>query len=416
MAFERPRGVRDFGPEEMGVRAYVEDAMSAVFRSFSYRRIQTPTFEFLDLFSLKSGEEITEHLFVLEDKGGRKMCLRPEATASVARMYVSELRSRPKPLRLCYFGPMFRHEEPQKGRYREFWQAGVELIGLTGAYADAEIVSMASECLRRLGLAYTLRISHIGVLRALLAGLGFPDAEQDLIIRALDKGDLETVKAKVQDETFNAVIGLRGGLDAAVSASKIVKEAGTRQMLDGLVKTLRLLDGSGIRYEVDFGMARGLDYYTGLVFDARVEGLGAQNQVLGGGRYDDLIGLFGGQDTPAVGFAFGVDRLIESMQEQGVELPPLRTDVYVIPVSADLLDAALGIALKLRRLHPEKIVDLDISGRRLNKALQHASELNARHAVLVGPLELKEESVIVKDMVGKTQSKVRISEISGLLG
>jgi len=144
--------------------------------------------------------------------------------------------------------------------------------------------------------------------------------------------------------------------------------------------------------------------------------LGAQNQVLGGGRYDDLIKLFGGQDTPAVGFAFGVDRLIESMQAQGVELPPLRTDVYVIPVSADLLDAAVGIALKLRRLHPEKIVDLDISGRRLNKALQHASELNARYAVLVGPLELKEESVIVKDMVAQTQSKVRLSELSGQIG
>jgi histidyl-tRNA synthetase len=411
MAFERPRGVRDFNPPEMCVRTYVEDAICSAFESFSYRRIQTPTFEFLELFDMKSGQDIKEHLYVLEDKGGRKLCLRPEATASVARMYASDLRSRPKPLRLYYLGPMFRYEEPQKGRYREFWQAGVELLGASGYEADAEVVCLASDCLRALGLKSKIRISHIGVLRRLLGIQGFDGSKQDRLIQALDKGDFEAVKAQVSDQSFIRLLEVKGGEAALDESIGIVSDQEARNMLQELKRTLTLLDAAGVEYEVDFSMARGLDYYTGMVFDARVEGLGAQNQVAGGGRYDDLISLFKGPQTPAVGFAFGLDRLLESMQKQGAKLPQLETDVVVVAASEDVRDAAFNVAADLRRRLVGKVVEYDLSGRKLNKALQHASENNVRYAVIIGSSELAEESVVLKDMAAQTQSKVRLQEL-----
>ena len=194
MVFERPRGVRDFGPAEMAVRSHVERTLTCSFKSFGCRMVQTPSFEFAELFEQKSGADILSHLYVFEDKGGRRLCLRPEATAPVARMYAAELRSLPKPLRLSYYGPMYRYEEPQKGRYREFWQAGVELFGAAGAEADAEVVCLASECLRRLGLDFKLRVSQIGVLRAMLESLGLKSSRQNNVLQSLDKGDLDAVK------------------------------------------------------------------------------------------------------------------------------------------------------------------------------------------------------------------------------
>jgi len=411
MAFERPRGVRDFLPEEMAERGYVERKLTAAFESYGYRRVQTPTFEFLELFSLKSGDDIREHLYIMEDKGGRKLCLRPEATASVARMYASDMRVRPKPLRLYYTGPMFRYEEPQKGRYREFWQAGVELLGLTGPRADAEVIALVHDSLRSLGLKFTLRVSHIGVLRSLLKRQGFDQAEQDRVIRALDKGDTTFVREHVKDPAFHTLLELKGGVEAVGGAERLAQAEDVKSMLSGLKETLTLLTSAGVGYSVDFSMARGLDYYTGVVFDARVEGLGAQNQVLGGGRYDDLVQLFGGPQTPAVGFAFGMDRLAEAVKQQGGHLPGLRTDAYVIPASDAAADAAFTVAAGLRRARPELVVALELSGRKLNRALQHASETGARYAVIVGEAELKAGSVIIKDMKAATQETVSINDL-----
>ncbi len=411
MAFERPRGVRDFLPEEMAERGHVERRLAEAFESYGYRRVGTPTFEFLELFSIKSGDDIREHLYVMDDKGGRKLCLRPEATASVARMYASDLRVRPKPLRLYYTGPMFRYEEPQKGRYREFWQAGVELLGLSGPRADAEVISLVHDCLSGLGLKFTLRVSHIGVLRSLLKRQGFDQAEQDRVIRALDKADMASVGERVKDPAFHALLQLKGGVEAVEAAERLVEAEEAKSMLAGLKETMTLLDSTGANYTVDFSMARGLDYYTGVVFDARVEGLGAQNQVLGGGRYDDLVQLFGGPSTPAVGFAFGLDRLVESVRQQGGVLPGLRTDAYVIPASDSAAEAAFAVAAGLRRARPKLVVALELSGRKLNRALQYASETGARYAVIVGEAELKAGSAVVKDMKSSAQETVGIKDL-----
>ncbi|MBD3387406.1 MAG: histidine--tRNA ligase [Candidatus Altiarchaeales archaeon] len=416
MAFERPRGVRDFGPGEMSKRVCVEDILYDVFSSFGYKKIGTPTFEFLELFEQKSGADIRDHLYVFEDKGGRKLCLRPEMTASVARSYASDLRTLPKPLRLSYYGPMFRYEEPQKGRYREFWQAGVELFGVSGPEADAEAILVASECLQRLGLKYRLRISNIGVLRRLLELQGLGVGGQDRLIQLLDKRGLDAVKEEVQDKALRDLLGLKGSSEVVGEAIRNVSDSEAKRLLTGLKDTLSLLDVVSVPYEVDFSMARGLDYYTGMVFDVKVEGLGAQNQVCGGGRYDTLVEAFAGPSTPAVGFAFGVDRLVEALDEQGVDVHVKKPDVFVLAVSDAVRADAFRIACDIRRARPELTVEIDLAGRRLNKALQHASESGAKYSVIVGEKELEEGSVGLKDMSSKEQKTVDTDELPLALG
>ncbi len=411
MTLERPRGVRDFPPKEMHEHLAVTKKLESVFHSFGYERVRTPTFEFLSLFEAKSGEEIKDHLYVFDDKGGRSLCLRPEATASVARMYGSDLRTHPKPLRLYYVEPMFRYEQPQRGRYREFWQAGVELIGGAGPYADAEAILMASNALTAIGLENAVRIGNIGFLRELLGGLGFDDAKQNKVIHALDKGEMDSVAEMVSSDIFNEVIGLHGGLDAIDRLLELAPD-GLKASVEGFRKTIGLLSGCKVDYTVDMGMARGLDYYTGIVFDVKATGLGAQNQVCGGGRYDRLIGLFGGPETPAVGFAFGVDRLVEALNEGGKAVETPRCDVYVASVSEAVRERAFSIAAAVRSGNPGLDVRFDIAGYKVNKALQHASEVGARYALIVGERELAEDAVVVKNMESSTQETIGISGLN----
>ncbi|MFH1403294.1 MAG: histidine--tRNA ligase [Candidatus Altiarchaeota archaeon] len=411
MKFERPRGTRDFLPDEMMSRKSVESRITGVFDSFGYQQVLTPVFEHTELFHAKSGQEISQHMYVFDDKGGRSLCLRPEATASIARMLASGLKTMPKPVKVYYSCPMYRYEEPQKGRYREFWQAGVELVGMDSHESDAEVVLIASECLRTLGVEHKLRVSDLRVLKHVLAASGLKESEQDSVIHLLDKGDIEGVKAKVRDESFFKIIGLKGGLDAVEAVEKIVGEK-IKTITSGFKGILALLDSVGVAYTVDFSMARGLDYYTGMVFDVKVDGLGAQDQVCGGGRYDRLIGLFGGPDTPAVGFAFGFDRVLESMHLQGIDLGRSSVDVYVIAVDDNVGDKAFEISSMLRRSLGGRVVVHGLARKKLSKALEVASNMSASYAVIVGSKELEDGSVILKDMSSGSQEKLAIADIA----
>jgi histidyl-tRNA synthetase len=414
MKFERPRGTRDFTPEEMFYREYVESTVIKAFKSYGYQPVLTPTFEHAELFQLKSGEEIIQHMYTFEDKGGRILCLRPEGTASVVRMFASELRTRPRPVKVYYVSPMFRYEEPQKGRYREFWQLGVELIGVATPESDAEVIALAAECLNKLGLKYTLRVSDIRVIRSILEDCGLTEPEQDEVIHLLDKGGVDEVKKIVKDKVFFDILGQKGGVGVVDAVDRLAKGR-VSEITDGLKKTLRLLDAAGVEYIVDFSMARGLDYYTGMVFDVIVEGLGAQNQVCGGGRYDNLVKLFGGPDTPAVGFAFGFDRIVDALRLQGIGVQSPGVDVYVIAAGSEVREKAFTITLNLRRNLGGRVVLLGLAEKKLSKELEQASNLNARYAVIVGSRELSEDSVMVKDLSTGTQRKVRVGGLADIL-
>lgn len=406
MSLQKPRGTRDFSPEEMSDRDYVAGKIEDLFKAFGYRKIITPTFEHVELFQMKSGEEITEHMYVFEDKSGRRLCLRPEATASVCRMFAEELRSRRMPLRLYYYSPMFRYERPQKGRYREFWQLGVELLGAETPESDAEVIQLAYESLKSLGIGFRLEVGHIGILRGLMSDLGVDEGIQDKATALIDKGDMDALKKLVDEPILLELIAMKG-VGAIDEAEHLLQRYATAyKALNELKQITGYLDLLNIEYMPNLGIARGLEYYTGMVFEVRVMDLAAQNQICGGGRYDNLIQLFSGIKVPAVGFAFGFDRIMDALRLQGVTLPKEKVDVVVAPVSDKVRKEAIKISSLLR---PQLKVEYDVMRRRLEKILEYASDIGSRFVLIVGEEDLKKGEVTLRNMNDGSQRNISLN-------
>ncbi len=404
MKINRPRGTRDFLPEVTAHRRHVENKMREVVKNWGYNEIITPTFESLDLFTLKSGDGIIGELYNFTDKGDREMTLRPELTAPVMRMYVNEMQATQKPLKLFYFENCFRYERPQKGRFREFWQFGVEVIGSKMADADAEVIALATNMLGSAGIKGDLRVGHLAIIRHVLSVL--ETEQQSQIMRLVDKKDDTGLDDYL--EQINAPADLRRNLlelicltgnDAVEKARDIIGEIPEYYIFKEL---LTLLDAYGINYNVDFGIARGLDYYTGMVFEIYAEGLGAQNQVCGGGSYN-LIKLFGGGDVQSTGFGIGFDRIMEICEVKADE--PKK--VVVVSTDSTRLDA-IKIANELRRVAP---VHLDIMKRNFKAQMSHANYIGADYTVIVGERELEVGKVTLKDMVSGEQSLLSVDEV-----
>jgi histidyl-tRNA synthetase len=413
MKIEKPRGTRDFSIEEMSERDYVENTVAGVFKAYGYRKIKTPTFEHMDLFTLKSGDEISAHMYAFEDKKGRKMCLRPEETASVCRMFSETLRTLPKPVKLYYFDSMFRYEEPQKGRYREFWQLGLELIGPKGPESDAEVISVAYDSLKKLGCAFKLEIGHLGIVKGLLADKNILEDVQRKAISCIDKNDAEGLRKITNEPLLFELIALKGGKEVIAKAEETLRDSEKAiAALMELKEILAYLDAVGVEYTLNLGVARGLEYYTGMVFEIRVPDLGAQSQICGGGRYDNLIELFSGMSVPAVGFAFGFDRVTEALQMQGLNKKEKTKEIIVAPVSPDMKKEAMKIASDLRKTHA---VEYDLMDRKLGKVLEYAGEKGAPYVVIVGRKDYSEGMVTVRDMTSGEQKTVKIKEIEEAL-
>ena len=432
--FDRPRGTRDFRPEEMEERRWLESSFRASFRRHGYREVQTPTFEHTALFAAKSGPNVVNEIYAFQDKGGRDVCLRPELTAPVLRFYVNELSHEPKPLKVFYFGPCYRYEEPQEGRYREFWQFGLELIGPEGAPADAEVIAVAYQALREAGLkGFTLYVGHIGVLRALVAALGLPERESAEVFRRIDKDDPELPRhleergvpprlasALLSTATHRRAIDLAdeaalgeyfAQARAAIAPAKLADDvaAGIEKALASVQETMLELRAHGVaRLELDLGVARGLDYYTGTVFEYHADALGSQSQIGGGGAYA-LAELFGGERVGSAGFGLGFDRILLALKKEGA-VPALRgaADVYVCTLGEKARAVALGLAGELRARGVS--VDVDTMGRGLGKALQHASKLGARAALIVGDKGVAAGTVTIRDLASGEQADVAIAE------
>ena len=386
MKLHRPRGTRDFTPAETEKRRYIENRMRGTAEHWGYEEVKTPTFEHTELFTIKSGEAIVDELYTFKDKGGRDIALRPELTAPVLRMYVNEMSVSPKPIRLYYFENCFRYERPQKGRFREFWQFGVELIGSDRAEAEAEAIALAAAMVSDIGIEADLRIGHLGVVRGLLSGL---DTQmQAEAMRLMDKKDIDGLGALLSDQP-DLRERLPALLDADIDdARSIIDDV---QPLEELQETFTVLDHYGARYEVDFGIVRGLDYYTGMVFEMYAAGLGAQNQICGGGTYR-LAQLFGGSETPSCGFGIGFDRVLEVC---GIE-PPHAPRVAVVYLP-DVVEDAIRVASRLRDDAGVRTT-IDISGRKFGQQLKHADAIGADYAVIVGAQEVEAGMVTLRDM------------------
>src|SRR6267143_1967462 len=287
---ERPRGTNDWGPEDMAKRRFVESRFVQLAESFGFREVSTPTFESLDLFTAKSGPGIVRELYTFKDQGGRDLALRPEFTAPLLRFYVAELRSRQKPLKLYKMGNVFRYEEPQKGRYREFSQLNVEILGGSALPSDAEVLALAIGTMRAIGLKQVkARIGNIGILRSLLP---FGPADQALVLHSLDKRNFEMLDSELGRlgrpelaEPLRKSVGLAGNASILAEAKKILAGAAP-EGFEYLRSLGDLLTAYGIPptdYDFDMGVVRGLDYYTGMVFEIDSPNLGSEKQVGGGG-------------------------------------------------------------------------------------------------------------------------------------
>ncbi|MDD1716336.1 MAG: histidine--tRNA ligase [Methanolinea sp.] len=397
---QKPRGTRDFLPAEMENRRAIESVMRETATAWGYREVCTPEFEEQELFTIRSGEGIIGEMYGFEDKSGRKLALRPELTAPVLRLYVNEGKILPKPLRWYYFADCFRYERPQKGRYRQFWQFGIELIGADSPLADAEVIMVAEDALRQSGIRFSLHIGHLGFMRALLSGLTADD--QRRIRMFLDKKDQTGLEEHLVSLGKENLAGPLADLVRCRDLEEAFAIAGEIPDKPRIMETFSILDEAGIDYMLDAGIARGLDYYTGMVFEAFAENLGAENQVMGGGAYR-LAHLFGGEDTPSCGFAIGFDRVMVARGEKAV---PSRVVVSVVH-APEGRRMALQTAREFRNAGIR--TEIDLSGKNISAQLSHAAK-TADYALIVGERETLGKVVTLKNLKSGVQKQVPVGD------
>lgn len=421
--FKTVRGMRDFLPKDAEKIRYVEKIARELAHLYGYEEVITPVVEHYDLLSAKSGEEIRERMYAFSDMGGRRVALRPEFTASIARLIATKMRNAPKPMKLFCAGSLYRYDEPQYGRFREFWQANYELMGSSEPEADMEILTLTNDLIGKLGLRrYWFKIGHMGILRGILSQEGVAEGQQNLIMQLLDKKrwDEALTLARESNVSQNCIATLKKILETkGKDASQVLKTAkrvvadydDAVAAVENLREILELTAESNVKFEtlVEAGFARGFEYYTGIIFELYVPEI--EIALGGGGRYDKLIELFGGEPTPAVGVAPGIDRLVLAMDKQKVSLKiSEESKVMIIPVDEKLRTKAVELSLTLRKA---KIpVEVELMGRKVSKALSDADRRGATHAVIVGPEELKEGKVVLRDMKKREQRPVEIKTLS----
>jgi histidyl-tRNA synthetase len=422
-AFKTVRGMRDFLPEEAKLMRFIEEKARKTAKLYGYREIITPVVESYELVAAKAGEEVRARMYAFEDLGGRKVALRPEFTASVARLVATTMRNEPKPLRLFCVGSLYRYDEPQKGRFREFWQSNFELMGSEKPEADAEVLLLTNTFMKALGLRnYAFKVGNVGVLRGILSQEGIEEDTQNRIMQLMDKKQYEEALAIVKEakasekclKTLQKLIDLKGSNTTSIleEMAKLVKDYGAASdAVKNLEEILKLVRESvkELDITVDAGFARGLEYYTGMIFEVYVPELDIA--LAGGGRYDKLVELFGGEPTPAVGVAHGIDRIMLAMQEQKTTLAAEEEKtVVIIPVNESLNNEALKISEMLRR---EGIsAETEVMRRKVTKALEDADRRGISHVIIVGERELSQGAVVLRNMQLKKQTVVKIKELA----
>ncbi len=415
---EPVRGMRDILEPESNRIKLMFNLFSEVAESYGYEYVITPTLEYFELLAAKSGPEISRSMYVFKDKAGRAVCLRPEFTASIARVFLKYLRARPKPVKLYYVGPVFRYEEPQFGRYREFFQAGTEYLGDSSTYADIEQLLIIRDYYGELGLKdYVVKVGSVGIVRRLLTIWGVDEETQDIIIHYIDKKMWEEV-LRVLKRYNKADIGVIEGLiNSRVKdyreLDEVSSEIGLSKLGDDIISNelARLKEIAsaakelGINMYIDLSFARGLAYYTGFIFEVEVPDL--PFSIAGGGRYDNLISVYGGPNTPATGFSVGIDRSYIALIKQGIDLDSrvARVKVMLIAtkdVSTSYIDEVASMlrrklyVVNVRIVKPKKIADV----------IGLASRLNYDYVIIIGTKEYKKGKVTVKNLVKRTQVSV----------
>ena len=423
--FQPPRGTRDYLPEDQLKKNWVISQVQEVYESYGFEPLGTPAFEYLDMFQIKSGEDIIDQIYTFKDKSDRELALRFELTASTVRVVASH-RDLVLPFKRYAIGPNWRYERPSDTRFREFWQADVDIFGVESSIADAEVLSAVVKAFERLGFeGFIIKINDRRVLSSIIQLAGIPEEKSLEAIRAVDKlnkigreGVLEELGKLSSTEESNIklldLISFTGEPEEVIEeARKILKDRPRGiKGCDDLKDLYEYSKGFGFAefIEIDLSLARGLDYYTGPVYEVIAKGFENYGSIAGGGRYDEIVELFGGPKTYATGVSFGIDRVTPILDEKGAfDDMTLGAKVYVAPVNEKVLIEALKITQILRENKVSAIVDL--MGRRLGKQFEFADKKNIPKVIIVGERELAEESVTIRDMKTGDQTKVKIQEL-----
>lgn len=404
--FQAIKGTRDLLPPETALWNRVEQTAHRVFATFGFGEIRLPIFEPTELFARAVGGEtdiVSKEMYTFEDRDETTISLRPEATASVCRAYIEHgMQNLPAPVKLYYIGPMFRRERPQKGRYRQFYQIGAEVLGGSDAPAiDAEVIEMVTSFFGRLDLqGVQLEVNSIGcrecrpryveILRAELRKvkdkLG-PDSQ-----RRIETNPLRVLDSKLESE------------QATIEKLPHIGEHLCQECSQHYSQVKRELDLRGVKYRENWRLVRGLDYYMRTTFEITAAGLGSQNAVCGGGRYDGLIEILGGHPTKGIGFAIGEDRLILSLEESGKAAQGQSRDVYIAWMGEKARGAAIRAAQTLRTAGVS--VELPPVEQKFGKALGQADKLGARFALILGDNEVSEGFWTLKTLGDGSQQKL----------
>lgn len=399
------KGTRDLLPAQTAIWAGVEEVARRVFGNYGYREIRTPVLEETDLFVRSVGETtdiVGKEMYTFQDRKGRSLTLRPENTASVVRAFVQHgLQTEPLPVKLFYIGPQFRYERPQKGRYRQFHQIGAELIGDPGPYSDAELILMLVRFLTELGFDdLVVQLNTVGddqsraAYRQGLRDYLEPHRQE---LGSDSQRRLDTNPLRILDSKSPAERALLEGAPELVDFL-------TDESRDHFDTVQRILERNGLSYHVEPRLVRGLDYYTSTVFEIVSGGLGAQDAIVGGGRYDGLVEELGGAPLPAIGFAIGQDRLIEVLPDDFARAVTSVAPISVLTAGNVAVDEALAVAEILRGAGLP--VSPELGSRSVKAALRRADRSGSRFVVLIGDEEIGAGEVTVKDLQTAEQSRV----------
>ena len=413
MKFKKVKGTVDYYPEDMSIRNQIFDSLKRTAAAFNFMEVEPAALESMKLLTCKSGEEIKNQIFVLEKRSKEEIGLRFELTASMARMFVEKQKCVQKPVKWFALSRMWRYEQPQAGRLREFYQLSAELFGSSKPQADSEIISFLIQCLTDLGLTekdFVVRINN----RKLIQGMLLDFIQKDKIEAVFAEIDKFSKLSKSEIEANLRDLGIDDDQIESVFDIILTEDIGhiepknnqTKEGLNELALVLNNVDSKFV--DLDLTTVRGLAYYTGTVFEIFDRG-GKLRSIAGGGRYDNMIKIFGGEPSSATGFGIGLATLNLLLQEKGVlPKPDTGCDYFIAPISIEVVDDSAKIAAKLRTKFR---VEMDLMGRKLGKQLAYADSIGAKNAIIIGEDELKSGKLKVRNLSSGEEKNCTVDEL-----
>jgi histidyl-tRNA synthetase len=410
---QAPKGVSEYVPPRSASFEWIRDHLIAPAKVAGYQLMELPVFEDTNLFSRGVGEStdvVSKEMYTFEDRGGRSITLRPEGTAGVMRAVIEHSLDRGQlPVKVFYSGAFFRAERPQAGRYRQFYQVGVESIGLDDPAIDAEIIALADTAFKNIGLKkYRLEITSLGDVESRAAH------KVDLVafLKTLDLD--EATQARAEINPLRLFDDKREEVRKKMSTAPLLMDYLSAASRENFSQVCAYLDALGIKYTLNPRMVRGLDYYTGTTFEFIHEDLGAQSGIGGGGRYDGLMETLGGADLSGIGFGLGVDRILLAAEAEGVLVEnQFASDLFIIPLGHPAKEMALSVAQDLRQSGFK--VEIAFGDRALKGAMKAADKSGSAFAIVLGETELSSGAVELRRMKDGELSSVKISDLGKAL-